>query len=159
MKPDLDQLLKTHLHGQLDPQLGRAPRAFRARVDEPTHAMRIGHRHVGRWIAAGLAIAACLLIAVVLLSRQDPDKRDVAHDTRDTSTGASVAPTGALSPIVYTRVVTNTDGGMVLLDDNHVGRRVSRNEVHHYRWTDESGAVYEFFAPSQQDMLLAVHQQ
>lgn len=162
MKDDLDQILNSHLKRKLDPQRGSAVETFREHVLEAkpprvTLLSQVRHRHLGRWVAAGVAVAACLLIAFVVSSNQRSHKTDIARDGQPPANKSPQAT--ATTPITYTRVITHTDRGMVMLQENQVGRRVSQREINHYRWTDESGAVYEYFAPTERELVLAVHQQ
>jgi hypothetical protein len=139
---DLDELLRGHLHGCLDGQLGRSMAAFHEAL-----APR------GRWRlwAAGVAAAAGLAVAMLLIANHSPSPKVVKDNPLPlTQPLAAVTP-----PMVQSAVWSKmTDDGTMLVDDRPM-RQMRRQVVNETEWYDaRNGATIKTTQPQQQIYLI-----
>lgn len=138
---ELDLLLKTHLPAQLDPQLGRSVAAFRQ-----SQAPR---RTIGWWIAAGSAVAAGVLLAVLL-----------NHGPRQTSVPQPLAK--KMLPEEVPTIVQSAkwsrleDDGLAMVADQPA-RQLRRQVVDEVEWYDpRRKATVRTTVPRQQIILIGM---
>jgi len=162
-RDDLDNLLRTHLAGELDRQRGRAARAFTQQVTAPMETreaarpMRIGAWR--RWAVTGMAMAACMAVGFLLprvIDRGDETQQIAQEETKPTPKAINAD----FASLERTTVLQNVDKGAIILESGHPGRRISQQRVERYRWIDpQTNAQYEYVSPSEQDLLIQMHRQ
>jgi hypothetical protein len=162
---DLDNLLRSHLAGQLDRQRGRAQLAFERQVVAPlqrkeeaeSERYRIGPAR--RWGVIALAMAACLALGVALPTflNRDDSRQIVESDPTPPQREPIDVQMAGLERTTYLR---NVDHGPVILEQGSPARRIRQQRVDRYRWTDpRTNAQYEYTTPSEQELLIEMHRQ
>jgi hypothetical protein len=142
----LDDAIREHLAARLDGQLGRAQAAFRDHVaqasslcsspDDATLASSLcsaslrSRAHALRWLAAGAALAAGIVVAWLLLSGPAPDTTvPIAHP-------APHVPPAAIEQYEKSVVWRTIDDGTVMVDDQTAARQFRRQFVRRAQWYD-----------------------
>lgn len=168
-RPDdeLDNLLRSHLSSELDPQRGQAARAFERQVTQPMQRQlqsRSWHSrlaHWKHWGSIGVAMAACVALGAFLPSMLGLQTRTAPTNIAETpvaNTGPIITP--RLADFERTTVFQHVDRGAVTLESGVPGRRVLQQRYDTLRFVDPtSNERLEYVVPSQQDLFYPVNRQ
>ena len=155
---ELDNLLRDHLAGELDPMRGQARRAFEREVVAPMQhrlrqrawqQVRMRITHAAPLVMSMAACAALGFYVPRFLS--SPATPNIAVEN---------APAGKLAPTQLAEATPNTvtrteEHGITALPDGTAGRRVLANQVESASWVDpQTNARTEFYVyPTEQEVI------
>jgi hypothetical protein len=171
---ELEQLLRSHLSGELDMHRGQAVRAFKREVTRPMerrlliNSIRRSVAHhrptIQRWASMGLAMAACTALGFYLphflaSPNATPISGNVANAT-PASNGETKIVTPEYAGFERTTVLRHVDEGSGLTPEGDFGRRIKQQKFETVRFTDpKTHEQYEVTIPSEDEMILPLGHQ
>jgi hypothetical protein len=143
----IDQLLKSHLAGELNPHVGKAAKAFAAALHRPAP-----HRISRYWAAAAVLFITASVVGVVIV-RQVLQKPVTITDTNSLNVPDPIP----LMPVAQSLDWQILDDGTVMLAGDVPVRRLRRQVVERIKWYDPDRQTTVWLSVPQEQVMFIGH--